>query len=561
MNTPAPATTAPAATGAAISTVGADASAAPEIGPPISPEARADLEAAVGPEWIRTDPHVLDSYAAQPFHKVESGVWIHRPVAVVMPASTEEVQAVVAACNRHHLRFKALSTGWGAQAGAGFANVVQLDLRRMNRILELDVANRTVVVEPYVTCAQLQAELMAHGLNLHIHGAGSNCSPLASATSHMGMGFTSISMGYVPRNLMGVEWVLPTGELVQVGSFGSGAGWVSPDGPGPSLRGAIRGFAGADGGLGVFTRVGLKLYPWAGPAAIETRGGSFRDLTVDVPPNNGAFLCLFSDTDRYADALYALGEAEICYAQFRVATGLALAISAPELFRQVRDTPELRAQVRGFDLQFVAILQGNSDEHYAYQHDVLTDLVTEHGGVVQEVTGILATGTGGLWWAVLRNAIAPGMFRPTGNFYSSMGGDEAMANALRQAAEGERLKEAFIETGACADDLGDNAHTLLYEHGTWAHCEELVLYDHRDPEMNEKLKGLSDTVMEAIVEQTLGGGGFSFFAGGYAHDFLGPHMDNYHLWQRRLKTALDPEDLSDSKYFINAEGAEVPSHG
>lgn len=531
------------------------------IGEPIPADALADLTAAVGEHWVRTDPHVLDSYAAQPFHKVEVGVWIHRPVAVVMPADAEEVQAVVQACNRHHLRFKAFSTGWGAHAGAGFDNVVQIDLRRMNRILELDVENRTIVVEPYVTCAQIQAEVMRHGLNLHIHGAGSNCSPLANATSHMGMGFSSISMGYSPRNLMGIEWILPTGELVRVGSFATGAGWVSPDGPGPSLRGAIRGFAGADGGIGVFTRVGLKLYPWSGPDEVEVSKGSFRGMEVEVPPLNGAYLCIFSNLEDYGDALYDIGDAGIGYAQFKAAVGLGLAISEPEMFRHARDVPAIRDQIRAFENQFVMVLQGHTQEHFDYEVGVLHDIVGEHDGMIQPTDGLMASGPGGMWWGVIRNSIAPGMFRPTGNFYSSMGGDEAIGNALRQATVGEELKEEFIAEGSCADDLVDNAHTLLYENGLYAHTEELVLYDHRDREQNEKLKGLSDTVMHSIVERTLGGGGFSFFAGAYAHEVLGPHMENYHVWQRRLKTALDPEDLSDSKYFINSEGVEAAGHG
>lgn len=532
------------------------------IGEPIPAEALADLREAVGERWVRSGPHVLDSYAAQPFHKVETGVWVHRPVAVVMPADTDQIQAVIRVCNRHHLRFKALSTGWGAQAAAGFDNVVQLDLRRMDRILELDVENRTIVVEAYVTCAQIQAEIMKHGLNLHIHGAGSNCSPLASATSHMGMGFTSISMSYAPRNLMGVEWVLPTGELVQVGSFGSGGGWVSPDGPGPSLRGAIRGFAGADGGIGVFTRVGLKLYPWSGPEHIEVRNGSFRDMEVDVPELNGAYMCIFGDLESYGDALYDIGDAGIGYAQFKAAIGLGLAIGDNQMFRQIRDTPALREQARAFENQFIILLQGHTQEHFDYELEVLREIVSERSGVLQEVpAGVLGAGEGGVWWTVTRNSLAPGMFRPTGNFYSSMGGDEAIANALRQATVGEELKEGFIAEGSCDDDLVDNSHTLLYENGLYAHTEELLLYDHRDREQNEKLKDLSDTVMHSIVERTLGGGGFSFFAGAYAHEVLGPHMENYHLWQRRLKTALDPEDLSDSKYFINSEGVEAAGHG
>ena len=113
----------------------------------------------------------------------------------------------------------------------------------------------------------------------------------------------------------------------------------------------------------------------------------------------------------------------------------------------------------------------------------------------------------------------------------------------------------------CEDDLADNVHTLLYENGLYAHSEELVLFDHRDPEQGAALKELSDRVMRAIPERMLGGGGFSFFAGAYAHDYLGPHMDDYHVWQRRLKTAFDPQDSSDSKYFINSEGKEAASHG
>lgn len=298
----------------------------------IDASAYAELEAIVGARHCSRSPHVRDSYAAQPFHKVEPGVWIHRPLAVVLPQTVDEVQAIVRLCVKYRLRYKALSTGWGAQAGPGFDNVVQIDLRRMSRILELDVPNRVIVLEPYVTCAQVQAEVMRHGLNLHIHGAGSNCSPLASATSHMGMGFTGISMGTAPRNLMGVEWVLPTGDLLRIGSFGSGAGWVSPDGPGPSLRGIMRGWAGADGGFGIFTKCALKLYDWSGPPTLE-RSGRMWDLRLRVPENNRLYACLFADLERYGEALHQVGWAGIGYLQAKIATGLAAAILDPPRFR------------------------------------------------------------------------------------------------------------------------------------------------------------------------------------------------------------------------------------
>ena len=131
----------------------------------------------------------------------------------------------------------------------------------MNRILEINEKNMYAVVEPYVIFAQLQAELMKRGLNCNITGAGSNCSALPIA-AHQGLGHLSISGSYGERNLLAVEWVTPDGEIVRLGSSGSLGEWFCGDGPGPSLRGIIRGNVVPLGGLGVFTRArgqGLSL--------------------------------------------------------------------------------------------------------------------------------------------------------------------------------------------------------------------------------------------------------------------------------------------------------------
>jgi glycolate oxidase len=220
---------------------------------------RMELEGAVGADNVSTDPGVLDGYAFQSFGNISDNVpWIHRPVAVVLPSTVEEVQAVIKACGRHNLQFKAFSTGWGAHGGPGSDGVVQIDLRRMNRILDIDEKNMMAVVEPYVICAQVQAEALKRGLNLHIIGAGCGTSPLASCTSMDGTGWTGLSTGYNSRNVLGVEWVLPDGEVLRLGSPGNGLGWFCGDGPGPSLRGIMRGLFGARSALGVFTKCAIK---------------------------------------------------------------------------------------------------------------------------------------------------------------------------------------------------------------------------------------------------------------------------------------------------------------
>jgi len=166
------------------------------------------LESIVGEENISRDEAILDGYAWQfgsELYGPEDGAYAHRaftpseyleetgdeaklasprgsrfgfrPVAVVLPADTSEVQAVVKACNRYGIKFKAHSTGWGPWSGCGTDGMVQIDLRRMNRILEINEEDMYAVIEPYVVWSTLQAETMKRGLNCVTIGAGGNASP------------------------------------------------------------------------------------------------------------------------------------------------------------------------------------------------------------------------------------------------------------------------------------------------------------------------------------------------------------------------------------------------
>jgi len=174
----------------------------------LSRDAYKALEDVVGPENISEDPVILDGYAFQFMLGIDEmfgGRFMPRPEAAILPGDTEDVQAIVKTCSRHKIKFKAHSTGWGCYGGPSSEGVVQLDMRRMNRILDIDEENLLAVVEPYVICAQLQGEAMKKGLNCNIIGAGSSTSVLASCTSMAGCGATSLSMSYNNRNLLGFE--------------------------------------------------------------------------------------------------------------------------------------------------------------------------------------------------------------------------------------------------------------------------------------------------------------------------------------------------------------------
>ena len=80
----------------------------------ISDDAYKELKDALGGENVSIEPAVLDGYAWQPTLNDDPIHFITRPEAVVLPSSTEEVQLIIRICNKHGLKFKAFSTGWGS---------------------------------------------------------------------------------------------------------------------------------------------------------------------------------------------------------------------------------------------------------------------------------------------------------------------------------------------------------------------------------------------------------------------------------------------------------------
>jgi hypothetical protein len=154
----------------------------------------------------------------------------------------------------------------------------------MNRIIEIDRKNKIAVVEPYVSQAALFVETMKVGLRPNMIGAGPSASVLAGTAAHFGSGPTNISTDFGGRNLLGIEWVLPDGDVLRLGPVGPGGTGVNADGPGPSLRGVVRGYGGANGGIGIFTKCAVSCYPGTGRPgsrpgqSAELRHGGAREL-------------------------------------------------------------------------------------------------------------------------------------------------------------------------------------------------------------------------------------------------------------------------------------------
>jgi len=510
------------------------------------------FESVVGPENISDDPAILRSYMYQPFG-CKRGVWADiSPAVVIMPASTEEVVAIAKICNRHHIVFKAMSTGWGIHNVPGVEGAVSLDLRRMNRILEIDGKNMFAVVEPYVICAQLQVEAMKKGLNCHIIGAGSNTSVLASATSVVGYGPDGLSMGYSGRNLLGVEWVLPTGEVLKLGSLSTGSGWFCGDGPGPSLRGIMRGWEGAWGGLGVFTKCAVKLFHWNGPSELEMKR---------VPPNYvlkepikyyKSSLFSFPTLEKLAEAALKLGEAEIGYFISRLSPAfVGLQMAAGTDYVNTWNTGMLQEMSK---YAFLFVIFASSEREFEYQQKVLAAILEETGGQISpiseapEMQELTST-------AVIKvDAVLRSSFRPTGGFNTSFGAMDTVDLALNIIRVGTELKDKYIRKGALVDDGGDNSATLVFDQGHLAYTEMLIMYDHHDDESAEGAFQYLAEANQACLDKKLGPPIFQISQVGKGkHGAFGPACFNYDMWLRKIKSAFDPNNTADPTAYSPPE--------
>jgi len=353
------------------------------------------LKEIVGRENISKDPATLDAYAFQYLAELarpEQSRFMIRPEAVIMPGSTEEVQAIVKACNRYRIKVKPYSTGWYFFGAPQSEGVVQLDLRRMDRILEIDEKNMIAVIEPYVICATLQAEAMKVGLNCHMIGAGASTSILGNSTSYAGPGPGTFFMGHNAENLLALEWVMPNGDILRTGSLGSGAGCFCGEGPGPSLRGIVRGVMGARGGMGVFTKCAVKLSPWPGPAVMPVEG-TVPAYKTDLPDNFRGYSLSFPNWKAYAEAYYKLFDAEevgyIAHRQFnKIGNELSAAFWMMYLdptktlddIEEFEKRPEIQKLAEETKFSFEIVLAGHFPGDIDYQEKVLDKILADTGG-------------------------------------------------------------------------------------------------------------------------------------------------------------------------------------
>src|SRR5262245_25565252 len=178
-----------------------------------------EFEAAIGKEWVFTSDSDLHPYRDH-FSYIKDQPNELVPSAAVGPDSTEQVQAVVRVANKYKIPLYAISTGKNFAYGGPSPNVrgsVTVDLKRMNRVIEVDARRHFAVVEPGVSYLDLYRYIQERGLKVWIDtpdpGWGS---PIGNALDH-GIGYTMNPYRDHFDAHCGLEVVTGAVELVRTG--------------------------------------------------------------------------------------------------------------------------------------------------------------------------------------------------------------------------------------------------------------------------------------------------------------------------------------------------------
>ncbi len=488
------------------------------------------LEETVGPDYVSDDPAVLEAYS-------RTG-WIlgrklkRRPGFVVLPSSVQEVQAIVRIANKYKVPFIPVGSflHWSCQAT--YPETIILDFKRMDKILKIDEKNKYAVIEPYVTYTQLQAEAMKRGLWLPVPSSGGNTSVLAN---HLfcGSHFAMHRIPYYARAVLGVEWVLPSGEILKLGSAGYGDDYFWGEGPGPDLRGLMRGYVGALGGLGVVTKMAVRLYPWTGPEAFHCRG-VFPEKVVEFPKDLAKlYLAIFPSTEDAVNALYEICRAEIGMSLHLLSTTMAMAPMAKSR-EEFLNLLEAFKDIKEFIL-FMSFK--TSPRVMEYDRKVLQKIVEENRGylIPDEMVESLQEGIP----ETIRSAVSMRILNPMGGYDVFRSWAESLDKLLDQLKQAK----AFLE-----EKYRDFIHfyyMIPLELGHYGHIELSILYD-PITQLDEAMECQNIGIRQDAEQKMYVTG-----SAGPAHDILGPSYGNYQLLLRKIKKKLDPNNVSNPPYPID----------
>lgn len=175
------------------------------------------------------------------------------PDFVIRPQNTYQVSRILRFCNEHQVAVTARGAGTGLSGGCSpVKGGVVLDMSGMNRLLELDIENQQVIVEPGMVAEALNSHLHPHGFFFPPDPGSMAMCTIGGMIANNSSGMRCVKYGTVRNYVLDIEVVLADGRVIHTGKkvLKSSAGYD-----------LTRLFVGSEGTLGIITRAGLKIAP------------------------------------------------------------------------------------------------------------------------------------------------------------------------------------------------------------------------------------------------------------------------------------------------------------
>ena len=204
-----------------------------------------ELERLCTPGTVLGDPSSLMAYECDALEHLRVV-----PGLVTVPRTAADVQAIVRYCHREGIPFVARGHGTGLSGGAlPVADGVVIAMSRLNRILDIDIPNRRVTVEPGVTNLAITKAVAPFGFYYAPDPSSQQVCSIGGNVAENSGGAHCLKYGFTVHHVLGLEFVMPDGHVVDVGG-------PMLDGAGPDLLGLI---VGSEGTLGIATKAVLGI--------------------------------------------------------------------------------------------------------------------------------------------------------------------------------------------------------------------------------------------------------------------------------------------------------------
>ena len=228
-----------------------------------------EIQRIVGSDGLVSEPERLRTYESDGLTNYQV-----TPGAVVLPRSTAQVQGVVRVCHEHDIPFVARGHGTGLSGGAlPVEQGVVISLARMNRVVSVDYENARIVVEPGVINLHVTQHVAPHGFYYAPDPSSQIACTIGGNVAENSGGVHCLKYGLTTNNVLGLEMVLPTGEVLRLGG-------KHLDAEGYDLLGLM---IGSEGLLGVVTEVTVR---------ILQRAECARAVLLGFPSSDAAGACV-----------------------------------------------------------------------------------------------------------------------------------------------------------------------------------------------------------------------------------------------------------------------------